>query len=231
MPTSQNGWPASPDPSDIGIQEYRIPYTRRKVRLAAKAAPLLLAAASEWHRRIEPLDTGQLDDWGYCYRPIRGTTNTLSNHSSGSAIDCNSSKHPLGQSGTFTPNQREILSEIANKYGLRSGEFYTSRVDGMHLELAITPAAAAALIRKLGLNPDGSQKVDAPDFRGPYKRGDKGSGVLFIQKRLKYYGIYRTLPTGVFAGGTETAVMAFQKERKIKATGIVDLRTWNALAR
>lgn len=231
MATSQNGWPASPDPSDIDIVEFRVPDTRRSLRACAKAAPLLLAAASEWHKNIERIDSGQLDDWGYCYRPIRGTTNTLSNHSSGTAIDINSSKHPLGAHNTFTPDQRRTLATIAKRYGLRSGEFYSTRPDGMHLEVDITPAQAAVLIKKLNLAPDGTTHAPVPAFHGPYEKGDKGAGVKWLQSRLKYHRVYGMVPTGLFGHGTQEAVKKFQHQQGIKVTGVVNQPTWNKLGK
>ena len=51
--------------------------------------------------------------WGHAYREISGST-TLSNHASGTAIDINAPRHPLGASGTFSSTQvsriRSILS-------------------------------------------------------------------------------------------------------------------------
>lgn len=155
LPKSQNGWPASPDPELIGIDTFRIPGTLRTVRLAKKAAPLLLAFAAEFHKKVEKIDKGIMDDWSYAYREIRGSTTTLSNHASGTALDLNATKHPLGVNGTFTKEQRVILKHLTAKYGLRAGEFYDGRVDGMHFEIWISQAEAKALIAKLNLGPKG----------------------------------------------------------------------------
>ena len=109
MPTitlkSSNGWPASKDAAEIGIKSYPIPGTSIKIRLAEKVAPLLIALAADWHKLVEPIDAGTLDSWGYAFRPIRGQTETLSNHSSGTAIDFSANAHPLGQADTFTPEE------------------------------------------------------------------------------------------------------------------------------
>lgn len=238
MTTSQNGWPASPDPSAIGVKSYKIPGTDISVRLAAKAAPLLLAAAAEWNEKIEPLEGKVTDDWSYAYREIRGVSGTLSNHSSATALDLNATKHPMGKTGTFTVAQRNTLKKICDKYGLRAGEFYPGRVDGMHIEVNCSPAEAVALVKKLGLAPDGTTKPAepvvkpaevVPDYSGSYKRGDKGKAVLWIQKRLKKHGLFG-LPTGVYGGVTENKVKEFQKMMRLKQSGIVDERTWKKLA-
>jgi len=82
---------------------------------------------------------------------IRGTTDKLSNHSSGTAIDLNAPKHPLGKVGTFPPEKVPMIRALATKYGLKWGGDYQNRKDEMHFEVNLNPAKAAALIVKLGL--------------------------------------------------------------------------------
>lgn len=159
MQKSQNGWNASSNPVEIGIKSFQIPDTDIVVRLNWKAAPLLLAAARAWHNKIEPIDRGIHDDWSYAFREIRGVSGVLSNHSSGTALDINATQHPLGVAGTFTSRQRTTLKQIAKRFGLRSGEFYYGRPDGMHLEMAINSREALSLRHELGLNADGLKKV------------------------------------------------------------------------
>ena len=147
--TSCNGWPASKDQAEIGIKSYPVPGTTLKLRCAEKVAPLLIGFAAEFHALIEPLDEGSLDDWGYCFRMVRGTTDKLSNHSSGTAIDLNASKHPLGQIGTFEAGKVPMIRALSHKYGLTWGGDYRSRKDEMHFEISIDATKAAALIKKI----------------------------------------------------------------------------------
>jgi len=149
MLTSYNGWPASKDQAEIGIKSYAVPGTAIKLRCAEKVAPLLIGFAAEYHLLIEPLDIGANDDWGFCYRMVRGTTNKLSNHSSGTAIDLNASRHPLGQIGTFEPGKVPMLRALAHKYGLTWGGDYKSRKDEQHYEISIDAVKVAALIKKI----------------------------------------------------------------------------------
>lgn len=150
MTTSMNGWPASPDPDEIDCEWYTVPGTRVRLRLTKRAAPLLVAAAKAWHNRVEPLQEGWC--WSYAYRNISGSS-LLSNHSSGTAIDLNAPKHPMGvpASKTMTRRQRRRASRIARRYGLEWGGNWTSRPDAMHFEVAVTPARARVLIERLGL--------------------------------------------------------------------------------
>jgi len=149
MEFSANGWPASKDPKDLGIKSFEVSGTSIKLRCAEAVAPLLIGLAAEFHALIEPLDVGSLDDWGYCYRLIRGETTKLSNHSSGTALDLNASKHPLGQINTFDPLKVPMIRALAHKYGCIWGGDYKHRKDEMHFEISINAAKAEALIKKI----------------------------------------------------------------------------------
>jgi hypothetical protein len=151
METSYNGWPASKDPAEIGIKSYPIRGTDIKIKAAAGCGPLLAEFAAQFHLLIEPIDTGGLDDWGFCYRMVRGTTDKLSNHSSGSALDINSSVHQLGKIGTFPAEKVPMIQALAKKYGLTWGGDYRGRKDEMHFELHLNAEQASKLIAKLGL--------------------------------------------------------------------------------
>ena len=148
---SSNGWPASNDRNEIGIKSYAVPGCKTKLACAEGAAPLLIGFAAEFHKLIEPIDEGTLDDWGYAFRMVRGTTDKLSNHSSGTAIDLNAPKHPLGKIGTFPPEKVPMIRALSAKYGLKWGGDYVNRKDEMHWEVNLSPAKAASLIVKLGL--------------------------------------------------------------------------------
>ncbi len=146
---SSNGWPASKDRAAIGIKSFTVPGTDLKLACAEAVAPLLIGFAAEFNRLIEPIDGAKLDDWGYAFRDIRGNVGKLSNHSSGTAIDLNAVKHPLGAVGTFPNEKVPMIRALAKKYGLIWGGDYRNRKDEMHFEVALTPAKVAALIAKL----------------------------------------------------------------------------------
>ena len=148
---SQNGWPASKEPEEIGVKSYPIPGTTIKLRCASACAPILVAFAAEFHQLVEPIDKGTLDSWGYAYRPIRGQTEGLSNHSSGSAIDLNADAHPLAKENTFNTAQQAMIQSLIKKYSLAWGGNYNHRKDDMHFEIKDTPVEVEALIKKLKL--------------------------------------------------------------------------------
>jgi len=146
---SGNGWPASKDRAAIGIKSFTVPGTDLKLACAEAVAPLLIGFAAEFNRLIEPIDGAKLDDWGYAFRDIRGNVGKLSNHSSGTAIDFNAMKHPLGKVGTFPNEKVPMIRALAKKYGLIWGGDFRNRKDEMHFEVALPPAKVAALIAKL----------------------------------------------------------------------------------
>lgn len=133
----------------------------------APARPLIVAPGPEGfllthlamfvHDRVERLDTGQLDDWSYAFRPIRGTTGTLSNHA-GWAMDLNATRHPLGVATdrTFTTEQqRRIRARLKWMRVIRWGGDYVNRPDAMHFEIVGSPAACRAVAAMLKLTPRG----------------------------------------------------------------------------
>lgn len=149
--SSYNGYPASKDPDEIKIKSYPVKGTDRKLRCAESVGPLLAAFAAEFHELIEPIDEGTFDDWGYAFRMVRGSTDRLSCHSSGTAIDLNATKHPLGKAGTFPAEKIPMLRALAKKYGLKWGGDFKSRPDDMHFEVEVSASKAKALIASLGL--------------------------------------------------------------------------------
>ena len=151
METSYNGYPASKNPAEINIKSYPVKGTDRKLRCAESVGPLLAAFAAEFHELIEPIDNGGLDDWGYAFRMVRGTTDKLSNHSSGTAIDLNATRHALGKVGTFPAEKVPMIRALAKKYGLKWGGDYVNRKDEMHFEVEVSATKAKELITKLGL--------------------------------------------------------------------------------
>ena len=150
METSYNGYPASKDPSEIGVKSYPVKGTDRKLRCAEAVGPLLAAFAAEFHELIEAIDEGTFDDWGYAYRMVKGNPTKLSCHASGTAIDLNAIKHPLKSINTFDAAKVPMLKALVKKYGLAWGGEWT-RPDPMHFEISIGPAKVAELITKLGL--------------------------------------------------------------------------------
>jgi len=149
--TSPNGWPASEDRKALGIETFAVPGTKIKFACAKTVAPILVSFAKDFHELVEPIDQGQLDDWGFAFRMTRGSDRILSNHASGTAIDLNAIKHPLGKSNTFNKDQRNTINLLITKYGLAWGGNYKKRKDDMHFEIALNQNQVTNKIKELGL--------------------------------------------------------------------------------
>lgn len=148
---SQNGYAAN---NRGFIRSVVIPGTDVKVAVRKGAAgDLLLYVASRWHREVEPLRApdGVLDCWGYAERMVRGSSTSVSNHASGTALDFRARIHPLGKRGTYKPGQvaaiRRILADCRG--AIRWGGDYVSRADEMHVEVVASEAACARVLAQL----------------------------------------------------------------------------------
>jgi len=62
-----------------------------------------------------------------------------------------------------------------------------------------------------------------------YRLGAKGPEVARLQERLRALGHYAGPVDGLFGGGTEAAVRAFQRAERLEADGVVGPRTWARL--
>lgn len=147
-----NGWPASPDPADLDL--VWITVATRTFRVKRVASPLFEYVIRRWHREVSPLTGGVLDEWSYAYRPIRGSTSgTLSNHSSGTAVDLDATEFPMGVR-RMTRRQRWRVRRIVKATGgqIRWGGEW-GYPDEMHLELApgTTPSSVRRQIDRMGL--------------------------------------------------------------------------------
>lgn len=178
MAVSQNGYAAN----DISrTQVWTIPGTVRNIRLRKGSPGALLVRFAAWFdKNVEDIEAGQLDDWGYAERNIRGSDITLSNHASGTAMDLNASKHPLGVRGTFQPAQAEKIRAELKKYEgcIRWGGDYQNRPDEMHFEIVQDPATCDRVLAKLSTPP-----VEEDDM--PYTQEQIRA---MVQAELEEYG-------------------------------------------
>lgn len=142
---SQNSWTAN----DRGvIASYQLPGGRVALR-AGDVSVVLLWVANRFHETVEPLRWPGV--WGYAERAIRGSTTTLSNHASGTAVDLNAPAHPLAQRGTFSRVQVAAIRNIVDycEGVIRWGGDYTSRADEQHFEINAGAAAVARIAEKI----------------------------------------------------------------------------------
>ncbi|GAA1976612.1 hypothetical protein GCM10009817_16120 [Terrabacter lapilli] len=228
--TSQNGWPAGSSsavplsPLAVGAATFPAGVRRGDVHV------VLGYVARRFDREVEALVKGWC--WGHSYRAISGST-TLSNHSSGTAIDLNAPRHPLGRSGTFTATQRSHIRSILDACNgvVRWGGDYSGRKDEMHFEINVRPGDArlAALAKRLGGGGGGGgTPAPAPVTWTTVRRGATGFRVRAVQHLLRRHGLSLTVD-GSFGPTTQSRVVSFQRSEDLVADGIVGPRTWSAL--
>lgn len=226
MSVSQNGWEANNRSLIVSID---VPGGKLPVR-SGDVATIFSHLANRFHNEVEPLIWPGC--WGYAERLIRGGVET-SNHASGTAIDLNAPRHPLGTlpSANYSTAQIDKIHEIVGYYEgvIRWGGDYTGRKDGMHFEVNAGPAEVARIAAKLRGVP-----VPAPrptPARATIKLGARGQLVWDLQRKLtKSYPAYnKYAPTGYFGNLTERGVKEFQRRSGLVADGIVGPKTWRAL--
>ncbi len=167
MNMSQNGYPAlsgrvtGPLPR---LRVWKIPGTDRYLSLRDGSTGFLLVHLAMWFdKKVEDIDGGTWDEWGYAYRPVRGYV-ALSNHASGTAMDLNATQHVLGKEDTFSPEEeRLILSRVNGFFAgcIRWGGQYRGRKDEMHFEIDRGLGACERKARALLDSPRGRRILEA----------------------------------------------------------------------
>jgi hypothetical protein len=106
---SANGWPASPD-----LLTRTIVVAGASFRVAddRDVETVFVHLLTRYAAEVEPLDPAQCG--GFNYRPNRNNPSQLSNHSSGTALDVNSLRHPNNTPtrATFTAAQVAAVHAI-----------------------------------------------------------------------------------------------------------------------
>jgi len=60
-------------------------------------------------------------------------------------------------------------------------------------------------------------------------KGDRGADVMLIQNQLKGAGFYKGRLNGIFDGGTEYALKAFERKNRLPVDGVVGMHDYHAL--
>lgn len=152
---SQNGWTVITKSTSAKLVTYKVPGTAHGLLLRRGDAGVLLVDFARWYNRhVEKLSLYKAgDDYGWSYRKIRGSTTTYSNHASGTAMDLNATRHPLGTTAahSFTQAQIDKIHKRLKRYSgvIRWGGDYVHRKDPMHFEINKGVAATHKVYLKL----------------------------------------------------------------------------------
>ena len=235
MATSQNGYRAN-DRSLIA--SYSVPGGKIAMR-KGDVATVLSYVANRFHSEVEPLVWP--GNWGYAERTIRGNSTTLSNHASGTAIDLNAPRHPLGKVGTFSSAQRGRIQKILRDCGgvVRWGGNYNGRKDEMHFEINAGTAAVAKVAKAIragkkpgpsggatssGRSGGSSTSYSAVKYGNILKLYTRGEPVKEWQ--IVALGYSGSKADGYFGPSTAADTKKVQKKYGVTADGIVGPKTW-----
>lgn len=154
MAKSQNGWPAA---YKVGNTVYDTPPLTKLSWITGSVRSgdvwtVLNEVAKRFNNEVEKINPAH--SWGFAPRPIRGSSTTLSNHASGTAVDFNAPAHPLGKSNTFSVAQRAAIRRILKDLDgvVRWGGDYTGRKDEMHFEVVGSAASVKKVADKIRNN-------------------------------------------------------------------------------
>ena len=164
MATSQNGWPALASNSSK-LHTWQVPGTNRYFRLRNGSAGFLLCHFILWyHERVHKLnEAGAVwDEWAWAYRPVRGSTTGLSNHSSGTAVDLNATRYPLGTTLMLAWRKTRIRLRLRlYRSCIRWGGDYEGRKDEMHFEINKPLPTCEVVAKSLMRTKRGKRILDA----------------------------------------------------------------------
>jgi hypothetical protein len=220
MTSSQNGWPVA---TSGRIATYTVPDTT--VRLSMRTgdvATVLLYCAQRFHHEVEALHKGWC--WGYAARKVRGSSSVVSNHASGTALDFNAPRHPLGVNGTYSSRQVAAIHKIIHDCGgvVRWGGDYSSRKDSMHFEINAGSARVAALAVKIRKSREVARPTTSISHILALKTAYHAQTML-LQRTLKISA------DGDFGPKTLAAVKKAQKAHHLAVDGRVGPATCRAL--
>lgn len=229
---SQNGWTAN---NRSLIESRSVPGGKLAVRKGA-AGDLLIWIAHRFHNEVEALRWP--GNWGYAERAIRGSSTTLSNHASGTAIDLNAPAHPLGTSpgANFSRGQIARIREILRACDgtVRWGGDYSGRKDPMHFEINANLAKIEAVWAKLNKPipappPSPDTKIERVlKLTDPHMQGEDVRALQSLLNRA--YPAYSDLDVdGDFGPSTEAVVKEFQRRASLAVDGAVGPQTRRAL--
>jgi len=213
MAISQNGWTAN---DATLVSRRQVPGTNIWLSVR-KGAPgdLLLEVAAQFDHYVQDIDYPPGDDWGYAERPIRGGI-ALSNHASGTAIDLNATRWPLGSNPLVNLSSAQIqrLRQILSSTGgvVRWGGDYDGRKDPMHFEINNGRTYADCVNALAALQRSTEENTNTWSSGTYCQKGDRGDRVWNLQKFLtRVYPRYNPyVPNGYYGDGTTLGVKAFQ---------------------
>ncbi|MEH2057176.1 MAG: peptidoglycan-binding protein [Nostoc sp.] len=155
----------------------------------------------------------------------------------------------IGSNGTEVSSSQRCLKKLGYFNGPVSGKFASltqnavikfqqanritaDGVVGASTEQALQRACQS---RTFSRNTTGRLRRRSPPQASPVaqyptlSQGKTGAAVTSLQQRLRQLGYFNANATGIFGKITKDAVIAFQRNYRLPANGIVNRQTWNTL--
>jgi D-alanyl-D-alanine carboxypeptidase-like protein len=194
MTVSQNGWP-------VVLDSQRDKLTDREVLgapfphgwLKGDVDVILTDLIHRLHAEVEAIVPGTC--WGWFVKPIEGSR-TVSNHSSGTAVDYNATKHPMGVRDTYSAADQARIRIILRSYSgvIRWGGDYTGRPDDMHFEINDNAVAVRTVADRIRNQGDDMTKAEFTAWMTEWSNSNAGQAALGAA--VAAAGIGPVLPTG-----------------------------------
>lgn len=206
MATSQNGWKASSSSANF------VSFPWVTGRVVPGDVYWIFEDFCEWFdKNIENIRRDW--SWAYAYRAIRGATSGLSNHASGTAVDLNAPKHPIGVRNTFSVSDRAKIRARLKRYSgaIRWGGDYSGRPDDMHFEINVSSSRLKTIVSGLK-NEDTKPVATKPPT--PVKDSNNSPHAVSartLKTRLKKIGFYKGTVDDKDDASLRSAIKGYQK--------------------
>ena len=148
-------------------------------------------------------------------------------------VAANTTNDPTLKLGSEGEKVKE-LQKLLNKRLNRKDDVKVDGVFGPKTEDAVKIIQYQFLLKQDGIAGPltwKSLRANAPVDKPILRRGSTGEQVSIVQKVLEDGGYDTGAIDGNFGEKTETAVKAFQKDKKLVADGIIGDKTWDALSK
>ncbi len=131
-----------------------------------------------------------------------------------------------GVAGAGVSGEAKAPGSVATPAPARSSPARTSPAPTRPAPASPAPARTSPAPRTSAPRPSAPPRSTAPALP---RKGQRTSDVRALQARLWSLGFFRQQPTGFFGDVTAQALAAFQRDRGLAASGVLDAATWARL--